>query len=446
MATFGITAATNTLVLDGQQRAQTAFTVSNLSGRPLRGRARLVAQQPDAQSWLTLDGEAERDFGIGETQQYAVRLAAPPKAAAGQYTFRLDEANVANPDDDYTQGPVVTFQVAPSARRSFPWWIVAVIAGVLLIAVLAAGGYLYMSDNDARRAALAKAAEATQTAAAAATQTAAAAATQTAVAGATQTALAGDASAAATATALARAATDATATALAIPQATADAQAAAPLADLYFASPGGAYPATLLRLSSGTIVTLYTRPANSVTSLAAAPDGSIYFLDGNRFEINRYQGGVETQVYLHTTYVRTVRLDSHGNVYFSEATGGGGNGVIYRLDTASSTATPFFTVDLAQVDGYWAGDFAFDKQDNLWLASGNRVPSMLYQVTGGTLQKVFTNPSGPLEGLCFETGGSLLFTDGKSALYRLTVPLYRQQALYTFPAGETVSDVVLAIP
>jgi hypothetical protein len=333
------------------------------------------------------------------------------------YTFRLDAANVANPDDDYTQGPVVTFQVTPVAVKSFPWWIVAVIGGVLLIVVLAVGGYLYVSDNNARRAALAKAAEATQTAVAAA----AAQATQTAVAGGAS----GDAAAA-------------TATARRAPRPTRPPRRRRPGDRGRVARPA-ADSSTILRFSGRSIAHLRGRPT---ASRRWRRRHSIYFLDANRFEINRYQAAPDAG--LSAQHLRTVRFAR--NVYFSEATGAGSNGIIYQLDASGTTATPFFTVDLAQVDGYWSGDFAFDGLDNLWLASGNRIPSALYQVTGGTPVKVFTYPSDPIEGLCFETGGSLLFTNGKSALYRLTVPLYRQQLLYAFPVGETVSDVVLATP
>jgi TolB protein len=42
---------------------------------------------------------------------------------------------VANPDDDYTQGPSVVFDVpaALPVKRSFPWWILAVVAALLIV-------------------------------------------------------------------------------------------------------------------------------------------------------------------------------------------------------------------------------------------------------------------------------------------------------------------------
>lgn len=134
---FAVTAASNTILLNAQRQAETAFTVSNLSGRPIRGRARLAAQDQAAMAWLTLVGDAERDLPIAGTQPYTVRIAVPPAAAAGSYRFRLDVVGVDNPDEEFVEGPTVTFQVPePPPVKPFPWWIIAVVA-VVLVAVVA---------------------------------------------------------------------------------------------------------------------------------------------------------------------------------------------------------------------------------------------------------------------------------------------------------------------
>ena len=134
---FAVTAASNTILLSAQRQAETAFTVSNLSGRPIRGRARLAAQDQAAMPWLTLVGDAERDLPIAGTQAYTVRIAVPPAAAAGSYRFRLDVVGVDNPDEEFAEGPTVTFQVPEAPPpKPFPWWIIAVVA-VILIAVIA---------------------------------------------------------------------------------------------------------------------------------------------------------------------------------------------------------------------------------------------------------------------------------------------------------------------
>jgi hypothetical protein len=70
-----------------------------------------------------------------------VQITVPPGASAGDYTFRLDVVDLANPDDNFSEGPTVKFVVpAPvPVKKPFPWWIVAVIVGILIL--VGAGTY-----------------------------------------------------------------------------------------------------------------------------------------------------------------------------------------------------------------------------------------------------------------------------------------------------------------
>ena len=134
---FAITVARETVILDDQGSAQVSFTVSNTGPKALAGRAKLVALGSTKESWLVLEGEAERNFAKGESHQFTVKIAAPPGTPTGKHVFRLNMISVENPDDDFTEGPSVSFEVkelAPAAPppRKFPWWIVAV-AGVLVL-------------------------------------------------------------------------------------------------------------------------------------------------------------------------------------------------------------------------------------------------------------------------------------------------------------------------
>lgn len=197
---FAITAASNTVLLDNKRQAQTTFTVSNLSGRALRARARLVAQDSAAASWLSLVGDAERDLPIAGTQQYVVQIAVPPTGPAGSYPFRLDVVGVENPDEMFAQGASVTFSVPePEAKKPFPIWIpIAAVVAVLVLVIGFAGYRVIQGQNEANATATARA-EGTRTAIAEATGTAIANATAaqvaanetaTAIANATGTALA----------------------------------------------------------------------------------------------------------------------------------------------------------------------------------------------------------------------------------------------------------------
>jgi hypothetical protein len=69
--------------------------------------------------WLHLAGEADRDFSTNGTQQYTVAIEVPDTAAEGDYTFRLDMVGVDNPDEFYSQGQPVIFNV-PSSKAPPP--------------------------------------------------------------------------------------------------------------------------------------------------------------------------------------------------------------------------------------------------------------------------------------------------------------------------------------
>jgi serine/threonine-protein kinase len=149
---FTVTAATNSVQLDSNRQSEAAFTVFNASGRPLRGQVRLKAEDPAATGWLSLEGEAEQDFDIAAAKQFTVKIQAPPDAQPGNYTFRLDVVGVENPDELYTEGPTVTFQVGEEREETepFPWWIVAVVAGVVVTAGIILAIVLSNGDNTVR--------------------------------------------------------------------------------------------------------------------------------------------------------------------------------------------------------------------------------------------------------------------------------------------------------
>ncbi len=132
---FAITAPTNTVYLDDKRQGTAAITVTNTSGVGARGRARLFAKDAKVASWLTIAGDAERDFSVGGTQQYSVSIAVPGTATPGAYTFRLDMVGTENPDENLTQGDLVTFSVPalPNGHGGFPWWILLIVLALLIV-------------------------------------------------------------------------------------------------------------------------------------------------------------------------------------------------------------------------------------------------------------------------------------------------------------------------
>ncbi|HEX8702417.1 MAG TPA: LamG domain-containing protein [Myxococcaceae bacterium] len=147
---FAITTSEPSLKLSPAGRGELTFTVSNTLGLPVRVRTVIEPEGQAPREWFTLMGDAERDLAPDGTQSYSVKLAVPPGTPEGQHAFHLLVANVANPDEQFAIGPSVAFQVqrpAPVTRKPFPWWIVAVAAGVLLITGAAIGAAKLLRDD-----------------------------------------------------------------------------------------------------------------------------------------------------------------------------------------------------------------------------------------------------------------------------------------------------------
>lgn len=152
---FAITTVNDKLKADAGS-ATIVFTVTNTTSRPLRGIAKIKPLGSTEAQWLKIDGETERDFPAGGTHQFTVifnkpKPAAPPIGAqpAELFPFRLDEISAANPDEDFTEGPMVTIEIPEQKveeKKPFPWWIIPVaavlliFAGVILWLVLRNGG------------------------------------------------------------------------------------------------------------------------------------------------------------------------------------------------------------------------------------------------------------------------------------------------------------------
>ncbi|MBN1206101.1 MAG: hypothetical protein JXB05_14380, partial [Myxococcaceae bacterium] len=122
--------------LSASGQGELAFTVSNALRAPVRARATVMMSGQARREWAVVSGGEERDFAPDGTQQFTVKLQVPPGTPPGRYTFHLLVSDVANPDEQYAEGPTVAFivaEAAPPPKKAFPWWIVALAAGVLVI-------------------------------------------------------------------------------------------------------------------------------------------------------------------------------------------------------------------------------------------------------------------------------------------------------------------------
>src|SRR6266567_4861899 len=132
---ISLPAASTNLKLHAKEKTEITYTVSNLSGRHVRGRVSLRPDDPAVKNkWVTLTEESEKDFGENGTFQFKVTVNMPVNATPGKYTFRLDAVNADVPDEG-DSGPTVGFEIVGAPPPSFPKWIIPVAAVVLLLVI-----------------------------------------------------------------------------------------------------------------------------------------------------------------------------------------------------------------------------------------------------------------------------------------------------------------------
>jgi hypothetical protein len=218
---------------------------------------------------------------------------------------------------------------------------------------------------------------------------------------------------------------------------------AVPRPVIYFAD-GNEIPGSVYRLENGMESVFYTRSSGRLHNLAFSPQGTLYYSNANDYDLYKLAGG-ETLVYHHDTYLGDVAFDSLGRIYFSEAYGAGGDGYIYRLD--GETAFLYYTVELADVS-FWGGDFTFDKDDNLYLSSGNLAGAKIYEVLDGIPGEVFSAPGQPITGISFGADGSLFYAGWSGGdIYKVDLSAGERELFYSNPDHVHLSDVfVVGLP
>jgi beta-lactam-binding protein with PASTA domain len=147
---FTVTAASEKVTLDDSGTGRASFTVTNTSSQALQGQlfARPLAEAKS--EWFTVAGESVRDFAPNGAQQVVVQLKVPRGTAPGSYSFRLDAVSEENPDEDFTEGPSVAFDVKappPPKKKKFPWWILAIVGAVVLLIIIGVVVWLLVRDT-----------------------------------------------------------------------------------------------------------------------------------------------------------------------------------------------------------------------------------------------------------------------------------------------------------
>ncbi len=146
---FDITPTSPSATPNMQGKAELSFSVSNKLGKQVRARAVPQPEGNTRREWLSIEQDPERDLTHDGTTTFTVKVAIPAGTAEGTYAMHLLVSSVNNPDEDYAHGPAVTFTVAPTAKpsRPFPWWIVALVTGALVIAGSAMALFIALSGK-----------------------------------------------------------------------------------------------------------------------------------------------------------------------------------------------------------------------------------------------------------------------------------------------------------
>jgi len=119
------------------------FAFTNTTGRKLRVGHKLLPGDKTQEQWFKAKGGPEWDLDINATDKLTVTAQVPKDSKPGTYTLQAMIFDVRQPEDhcDLSQTVRIEVGAAPEAPRPvegkpFPWWILAAVLGVLLVAGL----------------------------------------------------------------------------------------------------------------------------------------------------------------------------------------------------------------------------------------------------------------------------------------------------------------------
>ena len=128
------------------QTGAISLTVRNTSERAFSGRIPLRPQAGAKPSWFAIAGapatnaiEIEQDFAGKGTRTITVTVTVDAGEPGGVHLFNIRATSELDPDNDYVDGPAVSFEVpklepkVPPPAKPFPWWVVAVALALTVI-------------------------------------------------------------------------------------------------------------------------------------------------------------------------------------------------------------------------------------------------------------------------------------------------------------------------
>jgi hypothetical protein len=147
---FDINVPSSVISLDINRQTVVTFTVKNLQSRRTRAEIAIQPVPPEAPTgaWLTLlpaenapsgSDPRFREFDTLETETISIQITVPRDVPKGLYSFRLMLSDEIEPEENFTVGPDVSFEVVEKPVEPtpppFPMWIIPVIAVVALIII-----------------------------------------------------------------------------------------------------------------------------------------------------------------------------------------------------------------------------------------------------------------------------------------------------------------------
>jgi len=140
------------------QKGTLTLTVRNRTERARTGRITIETEGAAKPEWFSFEGslptsprEIERDFAAKGTETIRAVLQVPTGGTPGGHVFRVRVTAEDDPDNDFTVGPNVAFDVAalapPTQPRSYyPLW--AIIGGIVaMLLLVGAGVYVWLQPH-----------------------------------------------------------------------------------------------------------------------------------------------------------------------------------------------------------------------------------------------------------------------------------------------------------
>jgi hypothetical protein len=129
------------LQLSSDRTGTTTFTVTNLTGRPVRVRLQPKSSDPQHDSWYDVPGDKEVPMTVGATISVDVKVKVPAGVAAGKDSLHLRAVDEADPEQLTDGQPVaVAIPDPPAPPKKQPFVLIAVIA---LVVLLVGGGAIW---------------------------------------------------------------------------------------------------------------------------------------------------------------------------------------------------------------------------------------------------------------------------------------------------------------